>query len=179
MLRRCSPCNCKRLSEHLEWNVPLGSTVQALCPSLCHTQTLCFSSLLWEPLTRTLCSEFLSCRLFHSYIQRLLSCSHSLATIHPPTLSSTSFASGFHADTSPLYPVSHNNPFSPTHRHPPSPEHMQSRGISFYCANSLCNHTHLSFIHCSNTFGVEVALLRAATQSVQESQLFTPHCHYS
>lgn len=74
--------------------------------------------------------------------------------------------------TPPLCTLSHTTTRFPQHTDTlPSPEHMQSRGISFYCVNSLCNHTHLSFVHCSNTFGVEVALLRAATQSVQESQL--------
>lgn len=98
----------------------------------------------------------------------------------PPThsLSNTSFSSGFHADTFPPYSVSHNIPFSWTHRHPPSAEHMQSRGISFYCPYSPCNHTHLPFIHCNNTFGVEVVLLRAVTQSMQERQTFTPNFSY-
>lgn len=103
-----------------------------------------------------------------------------LSCHHPPThsLSNTFFSSGFHADASPPYPVSHNIPSCPTHRHPPSPEHMQSRGISFYCPYCPRNPTHLLFIHCSNTFGVEVVLLRAATQTTQESQIFAQNCSY-
>ena len=98
---------------------------------------------------------------------------------HPPTHSlSNTFFSGFHADASPPYPVSHNIPSCPTHRHPPSPEHMQSRGISFYCPYSPCNPTHLPFIHCNNTFRVEVVLLRAATQTTPESQVFAQNCSY-
>lgn len=96
----------------------------------------------------------------------------------PPPPPNTFFSSGFHADASPPYPVSHNIPSCLTHRHPPSPEHMQSRGISFYCPYSPCNPTHVPFIHCNNTFGVEVVLLRAATQTTQESQVFAPNCSY-
>lgn len=154
--------------------------VQALHPSLCHPQTFCLSSLLCSPLTQTLCSQFLSSRLFPSQPYTDSFVPFPLPGHHPPThsLSNTSFSSGFHADTFPPYSVSHNIPFSWTHRHPPSAEHMQSRGISFYCPYSPCNHTHLPFIHCNNTFGVEVVLLRAVTQSMQERQTFTPNFSY-
>lgn len=151
--------------------------VQAPHPSPRHPQTSCLTSPLCNPLTHTLIPQSFSSGLsLYSHAQPLSSCSIPLP---PPTHSlSITFFSGLHADAFPPYPVSHNIPSCPTHRHPPSPEHMQSGGISFYCPYSPCNPTHLPFIHCSNTFGVEVVLLRAATQATQESQVFAQNCSY-
>ena len=154
--------------------------VQALHPSLCHPQTFCLTSPLCNPLTHTLCFQSFSSRLsLHSHTQPLSSCSHSLATTHPPTLSEILSSPLVFMQTPPLRTLScTTSPLAPTHRHPPSPEHMQSRGISFYCPYSPCSPTHLPFIHCNNTFRVEVVLLRAATQTTQESQVFAQNCSY-
>lgn len=127
----------------------------------------------WHPLSAP--GSFKADSLY-SRTQPLPSCSHSLATTHPPSqMLSSPLVS---MQTPPLHTLSGTTSPLARHRHPPSPGHMQSRGISFYCLCSPCNPTQLPFIHCNNTFGVEVVLLRAATQTTLESQVLAQNCSY-